>query len=80
MRRINAKYVIATSTKLDTSKVVLPENVNDAFFDRVNEKKAKTTDAEIFDVKKEVSSRSETSVDLFLKIKKKFFFSNSNIR
>lgn len=53
MRRINAKYVIATSTKLDTSKVVLPENVNDAFFDRVNEKKAKTTDAEIFDVKKE---------------------------
>ncbi len=68
MRRINAKYVIATSTKLDTSKVVLPENVNDAFFDRVNEKKAKTTDAEIFDVKKEVSSRSETSVDLFLKI------------
>ncbi len=63
MRRINAKYVIATSTKLDTSKVVLPENVNDAFFDRVNEKKAKTTDAEIFDVKKEVSSRSEASVD-----------------
>lgn len=53
MRRINAKYVIATSTKLDTSKVVLPENVNDAFFDRIKEKKQKSTDAEIFDTKKE---------------------------
>lgn len=55
MRRINAKYVIATSTKLDTSKVVLPENVNDAFFDRIKEKKQKSTDAEIFDTKKEVT-------------------------
>ena len=54
MRRINAKYVIATSTKLDTSKVTLPENVNDAFFDRVKAQKAKSTDAEIFDIKKEV--------------------------
>jgi large subunit ribosomal protein L6e len=53
MRRINAKYVIATSTKLDATKLKIPDNVNDSFFDRVNEKKAKTTDAEIFDVKKE---------------------------
>jgi len=53
MRRINAKYVIATSTKLDTSKVVLPENVDDAFFARTKAPKQKSTDAEIFDVKKE---------------------------
>lgn len=53
MRRINAKYVIATSTKLDASKVKIPDNVTDSFFDRVKEQKAKTTDAEIFDIKKE---------------------------
>jgi large subunit ribosomal protein L6e len=53
MRRINAKYVIATSTKLDLTKLVMPENVNDQFFNRVKEAKAKSTDAEIFDVKKE---------------------------
>lgn len=53
MRRINAKYVIATSTKLDTSKVTVPENVNDDFFARTKAPKQKSTDAEIFDVKKE---------------------------
>jgi large subunit ribosomal protein L6e len=53
MRRINQKYVIATSCKLDVSKVVVPENVDDAFFARTKAPVAKTTDAEIFDVKKE---------------------------
>lgn len=34
LRRVNQAYVIATSTKVDTSKVSVPETVNDAFFKR----------------------------------------------
>ncbi len=55
LRRINQIYVIATSTKVDLSKVNLPENLNDSFFNRVRAKKPKTTQgAEIFETKKEV--------------------------
>jgi len=53
LRRINQQYVIATSTKLDVSKVTVPANVDDAFFNRIKEKKQKTTEGEIFEVKKE---------------------------
>jgi len=54
LRRVNQKYVIATSTKLDIGKVTVPENVKDEFFNRVKAKKAKKpTEGEIFDVKKE---------------------------
>lgn len=53
LRRINQIYTIATSTKLDLSKVNLPENLNDAFFNRVKPKKQKPTEGEIFETKKE---------------------------
>lgn len=53
LRRINAQYVMATSTKLDISKVKVPENVDDAFFNRIKEKKQKPTDGDLFEVKKE---------------------------
>lgn len=53
LRRINQIYVIATSTKVDVSKVNLPENLNDTFFNRIKAKKQKTTDGEIFETKKE---------------------------
>jgi len=53
LRRINQKYVIATKTKLDISKVAVPENLQDAFFNRVKTQKKKATEGEIFDVKKE---------------------------
>lgn len=53
LRRINQQYVISTSTKLDISKVNVPENVNDAFFNRIKAKKQKPTEGEIFDIKKE---------------------------
>ncbi len=56
LRRINQRYVIATSTKLDVSKVALPENLNDAFFNRVKARKQKPAAGEIFDTKKEVIS------------------------
>jgi len=34
LRRVNQRYVIATSTKLDISKVTLPANLNDDYFRR----------------------------------------------
>lgn len=40
MRRVNQRYVIATSTKLNLSKVKLPENLNDVYFRR-NKKAAR---------------------------------------
>jgi len=53
LRRINQIYVIATSTKVDLSKVNIPENLTDAFFNRIKAKKQKSTDGELFETKKE---------------------------
>merc|ERR1712113_1150909 len=35
LRRVNQRYLVATSTKLDISKVSVPENINDKYFARV---------------------------------------------
>jgi large subunit ribosomal protein L6e len=53
LRRINQIYTIATSTKVDISKVNVPANLNDAFFNRIKAKKQKKADGEIFETKKE---------------------------
>lgn len=53
LRRINQIYVIATSTKIDLSKVNVPANLDDAFFNRIKAKKQKPTEGEIFETKKE---------------------------
>lgn len=57
LRRINQNYVISTSTKIDISNVKIPENVNDAFFNRVRaarrQAKSGEAGAEIFQQKKE---------------------------
>jgi len=55
MRRINQIYVIATKTKLDISKVKLPEHVDDKYFKRARKgkKTAKSTETDIFASKKE---------------------------
>jgi len=34
LRRVNQRYVIATSTRLDVSKLALPSNINDDYFRR----------------------------------------------
>jgi large subunit ribosomal protein L6e len=52
LRRINQNYVIGTSAKIDISKVNVPQNLNDAFFNRIKQKKQKK-EGEIFDTKKE---------------------------
>lgn len=59
LRRINQNYVIATSTRLNLSKVQVPENVNDAFFNRVRARPQKTTESEIFKTKKETYKVNE---------------------
>lgn len=61
LRRINQIYVIATSTKVDISTVKVPENINDAFFNRVKvaKKTKKAAEGEIFETKKETYKVNE---------------------
>jgi len=54
MRRVHQNYVIGTSTKIDISKVTLPDNINDKYFERIRKKKAKKEEGEIFAKKVEV--------------------------
>jgi len=53
LRRINQLYVIATKTSVDVSAVVIPERVNDTYFNRQKLQKPKHAEGEIFDTKKE---------------------------
>merc|ERR1712098_734154 len=39
LRRVNQRFLLATSTKVDVSKVKVPENINDKYFARVKAKK-----------------------------------------
>merc|ERR1711918_199119 len=55
---VNQRYLVATSTKLDVSKVSVPENINDKYFARVKAEKTKK-DGDIFDNKKEEYAASE---------------------
>ena len=54
LRRISQNYVIATETKLDISGVKLPEHINDKYFKRTKQKRAKKEEGDIFNTKKEV--------------------------
>ena len=48
-------YVIATSTKLDIAKVAVPENIDDVYFRRIRERRAKKAEGDIFAAKKKVN-------------------------
>merc|ERR1719356_661310 len=58
LRRVNQRYLVATSTKLDISKVSVPENINDKYFARVKAEKSKK-EGDIFEAKKEAYKPSE---------------------
>lgn len=53
LRRVNQKYVIATSTKVDISGVSL-EKFDDKYFAKQVEKKKKKGEGEFFEAEKEV--------------------------
>jgi len=55
LRRINQIYVIGTKTKLDVSKVKIPEHLDDKYFKRARKTKktSKTAEPDIFASKKE---------------------------
>ncbi|CAN0546224.1 unnamed protein product, partial [Ectocarpus sp. 8 AP-2014] len=59
MRRINQRYLLATSAKIDLAGVSVPENVNDKYFARVKAEKASKKEGDIFDAKKEAYKPSE---------------------
>merc|ERR1712096_472464 len=45
MRRVNQRYLLATSAKIDLAGVTIPENVNDKYFARVKAAKAANKEA-----------------------------------
>merc|ERR1712128_356984 len=53
MRRVNQRYLLATSAKIDLAGVAVPENVNDRYFARVKAEKSAKKEGDIFDAKKE---------------------------
>lgn len=58
LRRVNQRYVIATSTKVDVTGVAVPDTVNDAFFKRPATK-SKATEGEFFSTEAETPVISE---------------------
>merc|ERR1739844_599514 len=59
LRRVNQRYLVATSTKIDVSGVKIPDNINDKYFARIKAEKGAKKDGEIFDAKKEEYKPSE---------------------
>jgi len=60
MRRVNQRYLLATSTRLDISSLALPEKLNDDYFRRVKaSKKVAKKEGDIFSAKKEAYKASD---------------------
>ena len=74
LRRISQNFVIATSTRLDISGVKLPANINDKYFKRNKQKRAKKAEGDIFSTKKEVRKNISRSLLVF-----KYIYSGSRL-
>lgn len=59
LRRISQRYVIATSTTINISKVEIPAHINDAYFKRSEKKQQNRGEGDVFAVKKEKYVPSE---------------------
>merc|ERR1711974_525020 len=57
LRRVNQRYLLATTTKVDVTGVSIPENIDDKYFARAKAEKSKEGD--IFSAKKEEYKPSE---------------------
>lgn len=53
LRRISQRYVIATSTRANISKVQLPAHINDDYFKRADKKVQNRGEGDVFAAKKE---------------------------
>ncbi len=62
IRRVNAAYVIATSTKLDISSVKVDEKLNDAYFAREKSAKGEKPEAAFFADPKNKAAHPENKV------------------
>jgi len=63
LRRLNQRYVIATSTKLDISDVKLDPKFNDDYFKRPQKEKKKKTEGEFFAAEAEKKKIDVSRVD-----------------
>ena len=61
LRRVNQRYLLATSTKLDISSVKVDDKINDEYFRRIKADTSKKSkkDGDIFEAKKEEYKPSE---------------------
>jgi len=59
LRRVNQRFLLATSTKIDVSGVKVPDTVNDKYFARIKAEKTAKKEGDIFDAKKEGYKPSE---------------------
>lgn len=59
LRRISQRYVIATKTRVNLKKFVVPEHINDTYFKRASKKRARKTEGDIFAKSEEKYAPSE---------------------
>lgn len=58
VRRVHQHFVIATSTRLNIENVKVPDTINDAYFRRIRQRRAKKAEGDIFAKKKKVYNKS----------------------
>merc|ERR1719208_101044 len=59
LRRVNQRFLLATSTKVDVSGVKVPASIDDKYFARIKAEKSAKKEGDIFDAKKEGYKPSE---------------------